>query len=431
MTDNLLAWLVDRLDSSPTPYHAVAQVKSILLDHGFKELYEVDQWQVEIGGRYFVIRRDSSIIAFKYGQGDFEQSGIRIIGAHTDSPTLKVQPRPEKVVDGYFQLGIEVYGGVLLAPWFDRDLSLAGRVSVRHQDNTANYLVNFVKPIAVIPSLAIHLDRLVNEGRAINPQEQMRPILAQGIDIDLRTMLKEHLSLQGITIEEAEIIDFDLSFYDAQGASQVGLRSEFLASARLDNLLSCFVGLNAFVNAGAEEPDLPAVLALFDHEEVGSQSDIGARSNFLQSILERLVPDRERLYRTSSRSALLSVDNAHGVHPNFRSKHDESHGPIMNAGPVVKYDANQGYATSSQSAVFLKFLAQRAGVPLQSYVTRADLRCGSTIGPMTAASSGIATVDLGVATLAMHSIRELAGAKDIDYLCAILAEYLKTRSLSL
>ncbi len=436
MNLNLLDTLVSQLDSSPTPYHVVETAKQVLLTIGFEELQEDSDWQLSKGGRYFVARRDSSLIAFNYGDGDFVQSGVRIIGAHTDSPVLKVKPKPEKCVEGYQQLGVEVYGGALFAPWFDRDLSLAGRVSVGDDNGINHYLVDFKRAIGIVPSLAIHLDRQANEGRAINPQEHMRPILGQqlegGSDFNLLDLLKEEIwQSHKVKIEQHQVVDYDLCFYDVQGAGKVGLREEFLASARLDNLLSCFVGLNALVESLAQPNNLPSVLALFDHEEVGSQSDVGARSNFLMAVLERMMPDKEICYKAARKSLILSVDNAHGVHPNFRAKHDESHGPILNRGPVMKYDANQGYATSAPSAVFLKGLAQRAAVPLQAFVMRADMRCGSTIGPMSAASSGISTVDLGVSTFAMHSVRELAGTKDIEHLNAILLQFLETRSLSL
>lgn len=427
---NLLTGLLEFLQASPTPYHAVDRVRRELLNQGFVALDEAQVWDLRPGGRYFVTRRDASLLAFRYGMDDLSQSGLRIIGAHTDSPALKVKPRPEKVSQGYFQLGVEVYGGVLLAPWFDRDLSIAGRVTVKDSAGLRSHLINFNKPVAIIPSLAIHLDRTVNEGRALNAQEQMRPLLLQNpeADFSFKTLLQQQLSRAGVVAQEEDILDFDLSFYDTQEPALVGVQAEFVTSARLDNLLSCFVGLQALLQGQGETS---AVLALFDHEEVGSQSNIGAQSNLLTAFCERLVPAAEARLRMLHQSLLLSVDNAHGIHPNFPNKHDEGHGPKLNAGPVIKYDANQGYATSTETAAQLKLLADAAGVPVQVYVTRADMRCGSTIGPMTSAKTGIRTVDLGVPTFAMHSIRETAGAKDLEYLHAILKRYLETRDLSL
>lgn len=435
MQNNPLNTLMHRLDASPTPYHAVAQAVTELENAGFQKLDEAQAWDLQPGGKYFVDRRGSSLIAFKAGDGGFIESGIRVAGAHTDSPVLKVKPVPERVVAGYCQLGIEVYGGVLLAPWFDRDLSLAGRISFARDGRTKHQLIDFQRPIAVIPSLAIHLDREANSGRAINPQEQMNVILSRETspnnEWSIRQMLSEELARQDAAIGQYEILDFDLSFYDTQRAALVGLDGAFLASARLDNLLSSFAALEAFLQSESGADSVPSVLALFDHEEVGSRSDIGAHSNFLESVLERLCGSRETLHRVLRRSTLVSVDNAHGLHPNFLNKHDASHGPLLNHGPVVKYDANQGYATSSQSSLFIKQIAKQAGVPLQSYATRADMRCGSTIGPISAAHSGIATVDLGVATFAMHSIRETAGAQDVAYLQRILRQYFETRYVSL
>lgn len=416
--------LVKHIAASPTPYHAVATVKRRLHEVGFTELHEADIWTLKPGGKYYLCRRDASIIAFAYGQAPLEQSGLRIIGAHTDSPALKVKPRPEKHSQGYFQLGIEVYGGVLLNPWFDRDLSLAGRVAIKTTNGIEHHLVDFERPIGNIPSLAIHLDRTANDGRCVNPQEHMAVVLSQADkeQMTFAEILAQKLGANDLTVTADDILDFDMSFYDAQPPSVVGLDESFICSARLDNLLSCFVGLEAFVQKSGEQS---AVLALFDHEEVGSQSNTGARSNMLTSFLERLMPSAEQRYRALDRSFFLSADNAHGIHPNYPNKHDEAHGPKLNHGPVIKYDANQSYATSTESASIIKLLAKQADVPIQAYVTRADSRCGSTIGPMSAASTGITTVDVGAPTFAMHSIREMAGTKDIEYFGAILLQYLK------
>jgi aspartyl aminopeptidase len=422
----IMAWI----DASPTPYHVVETARRELVAAGYSELNEGEKWQVESGGRYFVTRRDASIVAFRYGTADVVEHGLRIVGAHTDSPALKVKPRPEKISQGYFQLGIEVYGGVLLAPWFDRDLSLAGRVTLKSATGLRHELVNFERPVASIPSLAIHLDRTANEGRALNPQEQMRPVLLQNPEpgLTFKALLAQQLGRGGGgELTEADVLDFDLSFYDTQKAAVVGLGEEFLASARLDNLLSCFVGLNAFLASGGEQS---AVLALFDHEEVGSQSHVGAQGNLLTAFIERLVPEAEARFRMLHNSLMLSADNAHGIHPNYPHKHDEGHGPRLNGGPVIKYDANQSYATSTETAAIVKLLADACGVPYQAYVTRADQRCGSTIGPMTSAKVGLRTVDVGLPTFAMHSIRELAGTKDLEYLGDIIERYFELRDIS-
>ena len=321
---------------------------------------------------------------------------------------------------GYVKLGVEVYGGVLLHPWFDRDLSLAGRVTVRLRDSRLhNVLIDCTSPIAIIPSLAIHLDREANEGHAINKQTMLPPVLALtgGGEFDLHALLKAELKHQNKRLAQAEILDFELSFYDTQPAGLVGVKQEFIAGARLDNLLSCYTGLRTLLDSGATAPQL---LVANDHEEVGSGSSAGARGNFLRSVLERIAGSDEDYARMLARSLMVSTDNAHGIHPNFADKHDHHHGPVLNHGPVVKVNANQSYATNSESAGLFKHAAAAAKVKLQSFVTRTDMGCGSTIGPLTATALGVRTVDVGVPTFAMHSIRELAGSDDGHALYRVL-----------
>ncbi len=420
---SLLQDLLTFLRLSPTPYHAVANMAASLTHAGFTRLDEREPWQLEPGKAYFFTRRDASILAFRYGTQPLGSSGIRMLGAHTDSPCLKIKPRPERVSQGYWQLGVEVYGGALLSPWFDRDLSIAGRVAVAtHTGQIRHELINFARPIAVIPSLAIHLDRTVNEQRSINPHEEMRPVLLQeGGNANFRQVLREELTRTGHCTDVTEVLEYDLHLYDTQPPALTGLHEEFISSARLDNLLSCYLGLQALLQADGGESCL---LLLTDHEEVGSQSDIGARSNLLNACLTRWLGGGELRYQTLANSMFVSVDNAHGIHPNYPRKHDENHGPLLNAGPVLKVDANQGYATSSETAALIRLWAQQAGVSLQVFVTRADMRCGSTIGPMTAAQTGVRSLDIGLPTFAMHSIRELAGSADPAAMLALLNQYL-------
>lgn len=417
------------LSESPTPYHAVQTTMRLLDAAGFSRLHERDAWQLQPGERYYVTRHDSSLLAFVYGESDLRSTGVRMIGAHTDSPCLKVKPRPEKVANSYLQLGIETYGGVLLNPWFDRDLSIAGRVSFKDaQGKLRHTLLDFRRPVAVIPSLAIHLDRSANENRTINAQEDMRPILLQAGDepSDFRALLKQELVKQGSMAEGDEILEYDLSFYDVQAPALVGMHEEFLASARLDNLLSCCVGLEAILAAPQE---FSSLLVLNDHEEVGSVSDVGAQGTLLTNFLERLLPDAEHRQQLLDASVMFSVDNAHGVHPNYARKHDEAHGPLLNHGPVLKINANQRYATTSDTASLARLLAEKAGVDLQVFVSRADMACGSTIGPMTSAKLGVKTLDIGVPTFAMHSIRELAGHSDAYQLWRLLCEFTASSDL--
>jgi len=381
-------------------------------------LAESDCWQTEAGGRYLVVRNDSSIVAFTLGSDAPSATGFRMVGAHTDSPCLHIKPQPQILNQGYRQLGVEVYGGTLLNPWFDRDLSIAGRISYRDSaQQLGNILVDFNGPVAVIPSLAIHLDRDANKSHSINPQQHLPVILAQqkegDDDFDFNALLLEQARQQYPDLDIDAVLDFELSLYDYQPPALVGLQQDFIAAARLDNLLSCFVGLQALLDAGDKQSKL---LVCNDHEEVGSASACGADGPFLKSVLQRICPEPEALARCLHRSRLISADNAHGIHPNHADKHDANHGPLLNGGPVIKTNANQRYATNSETAGLFRHLCAQADVPVQSFVVRSDMACGSTIGPLTASSIGVRTLDIGVPTFAMHSIRELAGARDIGYL---------------
>lgn len=423
------------IERSPTPFHATQNIASALQDAGFEQLSEGDEWFLSEGGRYYLTRNDSSIIAFiqgvsTEGTSSVQETGIRMVGAHTDSPTLMVKPQPETIKD-YFQLGVEVYGGALLNPWFDRDLSIAGRVVYRDkQSNSLNKrLINFQRPVASIPSLAIHLDREANTNRTVNPQTDIPPILfeASGDQCkDFRTLLARQLVSEYDDLRDRvdtdrletdsfdiDVLDYELCFYDTQAPAQIGLNDDFIASARLDNLLSCFCGLQALLKVCADsQTPQTCMLVCTDHEEVGSASACGAQGPMLQTTLERMLPDGQARARVISRSLMISADNAHGVHPNYASQHDGNHVPVLNRGPVLKINANQRYATTSITAALFRQWCELEEVPLQSFVTRTDLGCGSTIGPITATQIGVQTLDVGVPTFAMHSIRELAGAKD-------------------
>ncbi|MCI0507881.1 MAG: M18 family aminopeptidase [Gammaproteobacteria bacterium] len=416
--------LLDFIEDSPTPFHAVQNMKNMLSENGFAELKESDSWSLLPGQNYYVTRNGSSIIAFRTGATDVVNSGVRMVGAHTDSPCLKVKPTPEIVQKGYLQLGVEVYGGALFSPWFDRDLSLAGRVNYAtkyHQLETA--LIDFKDPIAVIPSLAIHLNRTVHEARTINPQKELLPIILQAKEEeprDFRELLKMQMLSENPESTVDEVLDYDLYFYDTQPPAIVGLDEEFICSARLDNLLSCFVGLVSLIQAGNK---FTSLLICNDHEEVGSMSAAGAQGTFLRSVLERLVSDPQKFSRMIHQSILVSADNAHGVHPNYVDKHDETHGPVLNKGPVIKVNANQRYATNSRTSAVFRHLCKKADVPVQSFSMRNDMACGSTIGPITATELGVQTIDVGVPQFAMHSVRETAGVKDAHYLFRVLKEF--------
>jgi aspartyl aminopeptidase len=415
--------LLEFLNSSPTPFHAVVSMVKVLEAHNFTKLNEKELWKLASGNGYYVVRNDSSIIVFRYYPEKMQQQGLAMLGAHTDSPCLKVKPNPEIDSNGYFQLGVETYGGALLAPWFDRDLSIAGRVVyVNNDDEITSTLIDFKKAIAIIPSLAIHLNREANTANHINKQTHLPPILMQtdsSQKTSLRELLKKELADNG-SGDCKKILDYELSFYGTEQAAIIGLKDEFIASARLDNLLSCYLGLQAIIKADSD----PVLLVCNDHEEVGSSSACGAQGPMLEQCLQRMMPNTEDRIRTINRSMMISIDNAHGIHPNYAEMHDDCHGPLLNNGPVIKTNANQRYATNSETSSLFKHACSLAQVPVQEFVTRSDLGCGSTIGPITSTEIGVKTLDIGLPTFAMHSIRELAGAKDTLYLLKALDIFL-------
>jgi len=419
MTESLNPRLLQFIQNSPTPYHATQQVIAQLNVAGFQALSETDAWTLQ-AGQYYVVRNDSSIIAFRWDPSTLTESGLKMVGAHTDSPCLKVKPNPVTLEQDYQQLGVEVYGGVLMNPWFDRDLSLAGKVTYRLKNGQLrNGLVNFEQAIAVIPSLAIHLDREANSQRSINAQTDLPPIISQTTE-PFDVLLKNEVLRTYPESQIDEILAWDMCFYDVNPPALIGLDDAFIASARLDNLLSCFIAIEALIQNDAATNTL---VVLNDHEEVGSSSIAGADGSFLVDVLSRLTANPEEKTRIMARSLLISTDNAHGVHPNFSGKHDPRHSPKLNKGPVVKVNANQRYATNSDTHGYFRALCEAKDIPHQVFVTRSDMGCGSTIGPITASKLGVKTLDIGVPTFGMHSIRELAGAKDPEYLLQALTAF--------
>ncbi len=411
------ASLCDFLKSGVTPFHVVQTSITLLEQAGYQRLYDTEKWQLNPQGRYYVTRNDSSIIAFKLGKKTHD--ALHIIGAHTDSPCLKVKPNAD-IRSEYFQLGVEVYGGALLGPWFDRDLSIAGRVSgLTSSGKRFEELINFEKAIASIPSLAIHLDRDANKNKTINAQNHLPLLLSTSDVLDNEDSFKRLLISQCNTSDVADILDYELSCYDTQAPAVIGLHDEFIASARLDNLLSTYIGLQALIDSNDEHH---SVFVSTDHEEVGSSSACGAQGPFLGSVLEQWFGDK--MLQTIQQSRLISVDNAHALHPNFRDKHDAEHSPIINKGPVIKINANQRYASNSITSADFRHLCQNNDVPVQSFVTRSDMGCGSTIGPITATELGIQTLDIGIPQLAMHSIREIAGLGDCEHMQTALTAFL-------
>ena len=416
--------MLEFIKASPTPFHAVANMTAVLEKNGFSRLAESDGWNVAAPGKYYVTRNDSSIIAFTVND-DIVSKGLRMVGAHTDSPCLKVKPNPEIVKNTFLQLGVEVYGGVLLHTWFDRDLSIAGRVNyLDSNDELQAVLVDFKDAVAIIPSLAIHMDDKANEEHTVNRQQHLPPVLMRvpddGEKQDFKSILLSYLNITKADLHISEILDYELSFYDVQSPAVIGFENDFIAGARLDNLLSCYTGLQSLLNAGASQN---ALLVCNDHEEVGSVSSSGARGTFLKSVIERLAGSAENFTRAIDSSMMISADNAHGIHPNFSDKHDSNHGPVINQGPVIKINTNQRYASNSETSSVFKKICHQNQVPVQSFVVRSDMACGSTIGPITASEIGVRTLDVGVPTFAMHSIRELAGTKDAYYLYQALSHF--------
>lgn len=412
--------LLTFLDQSPTPFHATEQMVARCLAAGYELLQERDSWSLKPGGHYVVSRNQSSVIAFTLPDGvNPIESGFRMAGAHTDSPCLKIKSKPEMTEKGYLRLGVEVYGGALLSTWFDRDLSIAGRVSYRDTAGKVRHaLVNFERAIGTIPNLAIHLNREVNNGVAINAQTQLPIILMQqeGDAVAFNDLLKQQLETQGV-LDIDEVLEHECLAFDTQGAAVTGFKQDFIASARLDNLLSCFIALKALLDSPHVAPTL---LVCNDHEEVGSLSASGAQGPFLESVLKRVAGTEEAYQQMMAASMMVSCDNAHGVHPNYSSLHDNNHAPLLNAGPVIKLNANQRYASNSESTAWFKLACQQAKVEVQTFIMRSDLACGSTIGPITSAGLGVRTLDVGVPQFAMHSARELAGSRDAYQLYQVL-----------
>ena len=411
------------LDASPTPFHAVSSMVGLLSEAGFTELSDDQSWSLKKGGKYYVVRNGSSIVAFVAGSEAVSKAGVRIVGAHTDSPCPMLKPQPEMQKGGFSQLGVEIYGGALLNPWFDRDLSIAGRVVYKDANQELKQtLVNFKEPVATIPSLAIHLDRKANQDRTINPQTDIPPILKLNLGNQKSQSFRDILQQQFLTAKD-QVLDFELCLFDTQPAAMIGLEKEFLASGRLDNLLSCFVATQALIKADGRQT---CIMACNDHEEVGSVSAVGADGPFLESVIERIAANESSELDVSAvmdKSLLISCDNAHAVHPNYMDKHDAGHLPSINGGPVIKTNVKQRYATNSVTSSRFKQLCEQANVPVQQFVSRADMGCGSTIGPIASSRLGVATIDMGIPQLAMHSCRELTGSKDSLRLALVLSAF--------
>ncbi|MDG9705204.1 M18 family aminopeptidase [Streptomyces sp. DH37] len=417
-TDDLASFLT----ASPTPYHAVATAAERLEKAGFRQVAETDAWDGASGGKY--VLRGGAIIAWYVPEGAAPATPFRIVGAHTDSPNLRVKPVPDTGAAGWRQIAVEIYGGTLLNTWLDRDLGLAGRLALR---DGSTRLVNVDRPLLRVPQLAIHLDRQANDGLKLDRQRHMTPVwgLGEPREGDLVDFLAAESGL-----DACDIAGWDLMVHSVEPPAYLGRDRELLAGPRMDNLLSVHAGTAALIAAAsAGNPPYVPVLAAFDHEENGSQSDTGADGPLLGSVLERSVlarggghEDRARAY---AGTVCLSSDTGHAVHPNYSERHEPGHHPLPNGGPILKVNVNQRYATDGTGRAVFAAACERAGVPWQSFVSNNAVPCGTTIGPITAARHGIATVDIGVAILSMHSARELCGADDPFLLANALTAFLE------
>jgi len=408
------------IDLSPSPFHAVDEMARRFSSAGFSRLDERDHWQLGPGDARFVVRDGGSIIAFRVGTSALTDSGARLVGAHTDSPTFRVRPRSDVRRAGFRLVGVEPYGGLLAHTWLDRELTVAGRLAVLEDDGVVTRTVVLPGAPLRLPSLAIHLDRSVRDGLVLDPQRHLVPVWSGDL-VGEAGLLEELAQVAGV--DPAAVLGHDLVLADTQPAARTGADDSWIAAPRLDDLGCCHSGSLALI--AAQPAAHTAVFVANDHEEVGSGSAEGARGSFLADVLARLVAatgdsDPQALHRATARSMLVSADMAHAVHPNYADRHEPSHLPALGGGPVLKVNANQAYATDARSGGWFTARCAEAGVPVQHFVTRADLPCGSTIGPLTATRLGISTVDVGAPMLAMHSCRELASVVDVPLMVAAL-----------
>jgi len=413
--------LLKFIGSCPTAYHTASTIKNILKDAGFEELSEKSAWNLVSGKGYYVERNGSALAAFISGKSS-AASGFLIAGAHTDSPGFKIKNLSETKTLGTTRLFVEQYGGPILSSWLDRDLSIAGVVRLRGKTAGDFRLVDLKLPVAVIPNLAIHLNREINKGFEYNVQTHMPVIISaseNGEDLLKKVIARE------IDCRVEDLSYSDLFLYDSQKGHLSGFDQDLLVSGRLDNLAGCHAVLTALI--AAEESEKTTVGIFFDNEEVGSRSLQGADSGFLMDILDRITIVRggseEDRFRARAASFLISVDGAHAVHPSYADKHDVNYSPRLNGGPVIKMNAGFKYATTSETAAYFEGLCRTADVPFQQFAMRSDLPCGSTIGPLTSSLIGIKTVDIGIPMLGMHSIRETTGVKDQYYMIEALKAF--------
>lgn len=428
MEKNLALDLIDFLYKSPTAHHSVKTIRDRLELNGFNEVKESDKWNLQKDGKYYVIKNDSALIAFTIGNGDIEEAGFKLIGAHTDSPGFRIKANPEMVSEGtYLKLNTEVYGGPILYTWFDRPLGIAGKVTIKGSSplKPEVRLVNINKPLLIIPSLAIHMNRSVNEGLNINKQKDTLPLLSlinEKFEKDgyLLKILAEELK-----VDTSDILGFDLGLYEIEKGAIIGLNEEFISAGRLDDMWMVYAGIQALIESKPNKST--KVMVCMDNEEIGSLTAQGANSALLLNILERITlalgKDREGLHRALANSLMISADLAHAVHPNLEEKHDPTNRPVLGKGPVLKTAASGSYSTDSYNAAIFEGLCNSAEVPYQKFFNRSDVRGGTTIGPITSSLLTIPVMDMGAPLLSMHSIRELAAVKDNVYTIKLFTQF--------
>lgn len=411
------------IEQSPSCYHAVETMSGMLKEAGFIRLSENKRWELTAGQGYYVTRNDSALLAFRIPemmkQGTEKEnlfSGFLIAAAHSDAPALKIKAKPTLINEHYVRLNVEKYGGAILSSWFDRPLSIAGRVTLLKEGMVKTRLVNFNRDLALIPNLAIHMNRQMNEGVALNPQVDMLPVLGQAGNA---AMLSELLAAE-LNEEKEAILDYDLFLYPREQGRIWGAEEEFISTPRLDDLQCAWACLKGLLDAAENTAGAIPVCAVFDNEEVGSGTKQGADSDFLSGVLERIAHalgcDLEQYRAALASSLMVSADNGHAIHPNHPEKADAENHPHINGGVVIKYSANQKYTTDAVSAAIFKVICSRAGVPVQTFINRSDVAGGSTLGNLSNKHVSLNTVDVGLAQLAMHSAVETGGTKDTRYL---------------
>lgn len=420
MQKKLALELIDFLYESPTAFHSVKTVKETLDSTGYIEIKECEKWNLKKQGKYYVIKNDSAIIAFEVGSGDIAEEGFRLIGAHTDAPGFRIKPNPEMVTEGkYLKLNTEVYGGPILHTWFDRPLGLSGRVTLKGKNplKPESKLVNINRPLLVIPSIAIHMNRTVNEGFNINKQVDTLPLLGLINNKFEKDGYLIKLLAEELNVKAEDIITFELGLHEVEKGCLVGINEELISTGRLDDMWMVYAGIKALLNS--KENKATKVVVCIDNEEIGSLTAQGANSVLLMNILERITlalgEEREGLHRALANSVMISADLAHAIHPNAPEKHDPTNRPVLEGGPVLKIAASGSYSTDSFNGAIFEGVCNAADVPYQKFVNRSDVRGGTTIGPVTSSALTIPVIDMGAPVLGMHSIRELATVKDNYY----------------